>query len=175
MNMTTKVYGDGWLGREVNEGFVTELKSTAEYLLETEKFNFMLCNRTGTTKSDLTKLYPKIKTASDVLLGAPSIDNFSLSKLDGDFQGTLVVYKNRLVFVSSMVYQLKSYEQHKKIAELEAILVDLRMRAKGGLEFAGTPDNFYLTKSGNFSREGVVSFLQSVKESLSGLKLRARV
>lgn len=175
MANNAKIYGDGWTGRELDERFVTELKSTAEYLLGTEKFDYMLCNRSGTTKGDLTKLYPKIKSASDVLLGAPGIDNFSLSKLDGDFQGTLVVYKNRLVFVSSMVYQLKSYEQHKKVAELESILVELRMRAKGGLEFAGTPDNFYLTKSGNFSREEVSSFLQKVKESLSGLKLRARV
>lgn len=171
----TKTYGDGWTGRDMNEAFVSELKAAVEYLFGTERFSSMLCNRSGTTKGDLTKLYPKIRSASDILLGAPGIDNFSLSKTDGDFQGTLVVYKNRLVFVSSLVYQLKSYEPHKKVVELEAIMADLRTRARGGLEFAGTPDNFYLTRSGNFSREEVAAFLQQVRESLSGLKLRARI
>ncbi len=170
--------GLGWDAKEVTDSVLSALRETADIFITKEGFSSLIATRHESLKGDLTKMVFKLKGAQDVLLGAKGVDNFSLYKTTGDFQGSVVIFKDKMVFISSLAYKLQKaaeyYKPEEKIAEMNKILSDLRARAEdAGFTFAGTLDSFSVTRAGSFSGGGAVHFLADAKASLSGLKLRA--
>jgi hypothetical protein len=99
--------GLGWDAKEVNDALLSNLKGTAEVFLSQEGFKSLVALRHESPKSDLTKMVFKMKGPQDVLLGAPGIDNFNFLKPDGELQGSVVIFKDKLYFVSSLAFKLE--------------------------------------------------------------------
>lgn len=167
-----------WEAKEVTDALLANLKTAAGELITKEGFSSLVAIRRESPKADLTKLVFKLKGPQDILLGAPGIDNFAFSKNSGDIQGSIVIYKDRMYFASSLAFKLESkalaIKPEEKKAEMDKILSDLKSRViKAGLQFSGNLDSFSIGKISQFTGEATVEFVSQVKGALSGLKLRA--
>ncbi|MFH0962186.1 MAG: hypothetical protein V1820_05900 [archaeon] len=168
-----------WEAKEVNDALLANLRGAAEAFLGAgEGFSSLVAIRHESPKSDLTKLIFKLKGPQDILLGASGIDNLAFAKSGGDFQGSLVIYKDRIYFASSLAFKLETkalaIKPEERKAELDKILSDLKSRViKAGFQFSGNLDSFAVGKMTPFTKEGAIEFLAQVKAALSGLKLRA--
>ncbi len=172
-----KYAGEGWTARELNEPVIEQLKKLATYLVKEEGFDDFVATRKGASKTDLTKYIDNLKTGENVLVGATEVENFAFNAYSGDSQGTLILFKNKVVFVSSLVYSLKSYttygRENEKRVELDSILTDLRQKAMIAGNFSGTLDNFFIEHSiDGLNIEEVKKFLEDLKKALGGMKLR---
>gem|GEM_PF-2603638 len=172
------VPGAVWERKEVTDALISNLKGVSEALVSEEGFTSIIATRRESPKMEVTKRVLKLKGPDDLLMGASGIDNLSFYKTGGDFQGSIVAYKDRLYFVSSLAFKLErqalAIKPEEKKAEMDKLLFDLKGKVTGaGLQFSGTLDSFSAGKATAFTKEGVLGFLSQVKSALAGLKLRA--
>lgn len=169
-----KYSGAGWDSREISEDFIASIKAIAKYILEEEKFTSLAALRKGgLPKIELTKLYERLKTPDNLLVGARGIDNFESTRDNGEVQGTLLLFKDKVIFVTSAVYNLKSYEEGHKAQEMLKVASDIKNRAiQNQLDFMGSPDSFSLSRPYHITKEEISVFLSDIKKAFEGVKLR---
>jgi len=168
------VIGESWDASSVDKNLISNVMDVWSYVSSQEGFTTAFIVRKDAPPIDLARTAGRIKEPADFLMGAKSLRNVTFTKNDGNFQGTLVLYKDKIVFVSSAVYVVKSYEEGHKAQELAKVNVDLRTKA-GHLGYAGDPDNFYVWKPYPPTKDNVSSFLNEVKDAFKNDKLRLRV
>jgi len=159
---------------EFREYEFSELIGTIRFLVEMENFNEGYSTRKGFAKMDLVGSKAKIKGPEDLFYGAAHIENFSFVKKEGDYPGTLVILKDRLIFHTTCSYRLSGLTGTAKEAELAKMKADLVSKANSkGLFFEGSMEKFTLTRLGEFSKLETMRFMQDAKSALFGLELKA--
>lgn len=160
---------------ELSKAVLDEVKETARFLFEMEGFQDAFATRKGFTKMSLDKTsLAKIAKPEDILLGAPYIENFSFVKREGDYPGTLLVLKDRLIFHTTCAYRLSGATGTEKDKELARIKGEVVAKANSkNLYFEGSLEKFSLTRLADCGKINTLSFFQDVKSTLYGLTLKA--
>lgn len=155
---------------DVTAGFLAELRETADFLFRMEGFNECFATRKGFTKMSLTERIKTLDEPDQLVLGAPSVESVTFVKTAGDFPGSLLIYKDRLMFHSTASYRLASLDKERELAKMKA---DLVTKANGrSLFFEGELEKFSLSRLASFNKIAVLGFLQDVKQVVYGLSLK---
>jgi hypothetical protein len=159
---------------DVNAGMLAELREIAAYLFDREGFEEAFATRKGFTKMNLTTLVRKIDKPDQLVLGAPAVENITFVKKSGDYPGSLVIYKDRLMFHTTNSYRLGGVTSTDKEMELSRLKSDIVSKANTkNLFFEGNLDKFSLTRLTSFNKLEVIGFMQDAKSTMYGLNLKA--
>ncbi|MFH0961595.1 MAG: hypothetical protein V1820_02840 [archaeon] len=158
---------------DFSEGVLAEMKETARFIFEMEGFQEAFATRKGFTKMDL-KGIGKILKPEEILLGAPYIENFSFVKKEGEYPGTLIILRDRLIFHTTCAYRLSGATGNGKEGELARMKGEVVAKANSkNLYFEGSLEKFSFTRLADFSKLNTIGFMQDVKSALYGLELKA--
>ena len=166
--------GNCWEVSGVNEELVSDILGIWSYLSKDEGFSTASIARKDAPAIDLARISGIIRGPDDFLMGANGIRNISFAKKDGNFQGTLVLYKDKMVFVSSFVYQIGSYHEAHKDNEIAKVNVELKRKAEH-LGYGGDPDNFWVWRPYAPTKDNVLTFVKDIKTAFRDDKLRVRI
>ncbi len=164
----------GFKPEDATASTVAELREMTNYLFSREEFEEAYVTRKGLPKMNLAAIAKKLERADQLFLGAPVIENFTFVKKAGECPGSLLIYKDRLMFHTTASYRLSGLTALEKDRELLGLWkgLDDKARAKGML-LEGAMDKFTLTRLASFNKLEVIGFMQDVKSCLFGLSLKA--